>query len=421
MAGATLDMRGRLLYFYGVPPQLVGPEERPTPTDFDWSRLFAAAGLDPAAFRRAEPLWVSQHPFDAQAAWEGLHPEQPDVPVRVEAAAFRGRPVYFQVINPWNKPARQEEPAEAAGPRVVQAVFIVLFATIMLGAMLLARRNLRMGRGDRRGAIRLAAFFLIVGWLAPWLLGAHHVPTLAGEFAIFFENLAYAVTLSGILWLVYIALEPLVRRRWPGMLIGWSRLLAGDYRDPLVGRDLLLGALFGFSLVALYYVQNLGPRLLGRPATPPVAIPYDGLLGPQMLLGLFAGQINSGLVSGMTLLFLLLLLTLLLRRQRVAFVVLWGIILLPSLAVEGSLAAALYGALAATATLLILKRFGLLALCFTQFFVNLFFLFPITTDLSEWYAGGSALAVLVCAALTLYGFHTSLAGQPLLRRPLVED
>ena len=44
-------------------------------------------------------------------------------------------------------------------------------------------------------------------------------------------------------WLLYIALEPHLRRVWPETMIGWSRLLAGSVRDPLVGRDVLVGVL----------------------------------------------------------------------------------------------------------------------------------------------------------------------------------
>ncbi|HEV2862588.1 MAG TPA: serine/threonine-protein kinase [Pyrinomonadaceae bacterium] len=421
MAGATLDMRGRLLYFYGVPPQAIEPGGAATPEDFDWSKLLAAAGLDPAALKPTEPRWLSPQPFDRQAAWEGVHPEQPGEPVRVEAAAFRGRPVYFQVINPWNKPMRQEEVQEEHGAKAVQALFITLFLVILLGAAWLARHNLRMGRGDRRGAFRLFAFFLLAGCLAPWLVSAHHVPTLTGEFVIFFENVAYSLLLSAMLWLAYIALEPLVRRRWPGMLIGWSRLLAGDYRDPLVGRDLLLGSLLGFAFAALYYVQYHVPPLLGLPPATPTPVPYNGLLGMRQVLYLFAEQVNGGLLSGMALLLLLLLLTLVLRRQWAAVGVLWLIIVLPSAAVEASVASVGYSALAATAVLFVLKRFGLLTLCFMQFFVNLFFIFPITIDLSAWYAGGPAFALAVAAALAAYGFYTSLAGQPLFRGSLVED
>ena len=51
------------------------------------------------------------------------------------------------------------------------------------------------------------------------------------------------------MWLIYIALEPFLRRRWPHRIISWNRLLRGNLRDPLVGRDILIGALALFPQV----------------------------------------------------------------------------------------------------------------------------------------------------------------------------
>ena len=52
-------------------------------------------------------------------------------------------------------------------------------------------------------------------------------------------------------WLYYLAVEPFVRRRWPHLLIAWTRLLSGGYRDPLIGAQLLTGGAFGVALVVL--------------------------------------------------------------------------------------------------------------------------------------------------------------------------
>ena len=108
---------------------------------------------------------------------------------------------------------------------------------------MLARRNLRLGRGDRRGAFRLAAF-VFAAWAVAWFFGAHHVPNF-DEFALFIEFLVWGLAWSCFIWVLYIALEPYVRRRWPATLVSWSRLLAGGFRDPLVGRDVLVGCLSG--------------------------------------------------------------------------------------------------------------------------------------------------------------------------------
>ena len=55
----------------------------------------------------------------------------------------------------------------------------------------------------------------------------------------------------GLAYVFYLAIEPYARRLWPRMLVSWVRVLEGRFRDPLVGRDVLLGACGG-ALVALF-------------------------------------------------------------------------------------------------------------------------------------------------------------------------
>ena len=56
-------------------------------------------------------------------------------------------------------------------------------------------------------------------------------------------------------WLAYISAEPYVRRWWPEALVSWARLLAGRGRDPLVGRDVLMGVGIGVFSAALLLLQ----------------------------------------------------------------------------------------------------------------------------------------------------------------------
>nr|MDQ3805844.1 hypothetical protein [Acidobacteriota bacterium] len=420
MAGVRLDTLGRVTAFHGVPPQIIeraGGPARP----FDWAALFAEAGLDLAKFRRVEPRWSPPQASDEQAAWEGAYADQPDIPVRVEAAGFRGRPVYFEVVYPWTRPARQQQFQGPAGATVVQATICALFVVMLVGAVLLARHNLRLGRGDRRGAFRLAAFAFALAFLIG-VFGAHHVPTLE-EFALFMQMLAFSLLIAGLIWLVYVALEPFVRRRWPGMIISWNRLLAGDYRDPLVGRDLLLGAAFGFGMTLIEYLPTLLPAWLGwPPPMPRLVVNPAGLLGPHQLANMFFAQALNSLIVPSALLFLLLLFTIILRRRWAAAAVLS--LFFPLLALQASdypLLDAPLAWLAGVAYILILLRFGLLAFVFTQFYGLAFNFFIITPDLSAWYAGGTVLTLAVSLALLAFGFHTARAGQKLFSASLVED
>ena len=136
---------------------------------------------------------------------------------------------------------------------------------------MLARRNLRLGRGDRSGAFRLAAF-VFAAWTVAWLFGAHHVPNFA-EFGLFMEFLVWGLGWSCFIWALYIALEPYVRRRWPATLVSWSRLLAGGFRDPLVGRDVLVGCLSGASSTAFGRLVWFVPSWLGYPPPQPFSGP----------------------------------------------------------------------------------------------------------------------------------------------------
>jgi len=98
--------------------------------------------------------------------------------------------------------------------------------------------------------------------LVAWFFKAHHVASDAEQGLI--ENaLAKAAFLCLVYWLIYLALEPWVRRYWPQTMITWSRVLAGKWRDPLVGRDLLFGTLFGIAY-ALLIASGLPERFLTK-------------------------------------------------------------------------------------------------------------------------------------------------------------
>ena len=101
---------------------------------------------------------------------------------------------------------------------------------------------------------------------------------------LFMEFLAWGLVLSCFFWVLYIALEPYVRRRWPATLVSWSRLLAGGFRDPLVGRDVLVGCLFGAFVAA---IGNLGwfvPSWLGHLPAQPLSGPEWQFLGARAII-----------------------------------------------------------------------------------------------------------------------------------------
>src|SRR5439155_323303 len=150
-----LDAHGRLVEFHSIPPQVEDPAA--TGAAPDWAQLFEAAALTPAAFHDVEPLWTPHGLADARRAWEGPLPDVPNVTVRIEAAAYRGRPIFFTVLPPWTRPGRMVQAPRSAIGRMLTAFSVVIAFAILAVAALLARRHLRTGRGDSQGAFRTAA------------------------------------------------------------------------------------------------------------------------------------------------------------------------------------------------------------------------------------------------------------------------
>jgi len=417
MTSVYLDMTGRLHWFMGVPPQREpAAGEQITP---DWSLPFAEAGLDIKNFKSVESTSVPLHAYDARAAWDGQDPAHPELKTRVEAAAFRGKLVYFETIYPWDQPYRQEQAPERRSDQILIVVVLSIYIVALLGSALLARRNLRSGRGDRRGAAHVAILYFAVTMLV-WLFAEHHNLLPAREFSLFFNDLSASLLTSVFLWLLYVALEPFIRRRRPGWIISWSRLLTGGYRDPLVGRDILIGAVFGLGLTLTVLLTSLSPRWTGRAAAL-VDNPGTVQLEPHFVVR-FASQLTAGLFLAFISLFVLYLFVVILRRERLALIALW--LLMTVLSALLSNATPLMIPFAAAGPLLIvivLTRHGLLATISAFFFSHLSIFYPMTTELTAWYAIDFVVALAICVVLVLYGFYTSLAGQSLFGGRLLED
>jgi serine/threonine-protein kinase len=239
---------------------------------------------------------------ETRVAWEGSessYPERPDIPIRVEAAAHRGRPVAFYAVAPWTRAERDEAHRLSTSLRASNLILGLLFVGLLAAAVLLARHHLRSGRGDRRGSFRLALAAFILA-IASWALRAHHLSTFEGELGLAVFGLAGALLTATVIWIFYVA--PLVRRLWPHALISWTRLLATGPRDPLVGRDLLVGVAAGSLVALLLFVALRLPVWLGSAAFEPVWGPQglDTLLSLKYILAAIVEQpiASSALATG---------------------------------------------------------------------------------------------------------------------------
>lgn len=147
MIRLALDAKGRLMALEARPPASRGPKTSTQDNAAkppNWTALFAAAGLDPARFQPVAPQRTPPMAFDADMAWLGTFAEGRPEQIRVETASWEGRPVFFDITGDW-----QHGDTSAPAPFLP---FFVVFLTLVLVAAAVARHNLQLGRGDRRGS-----------------------------------------------------------------------------------------------------------------------------------------------------------------------------------------------------------------------------------------------------------------------------
>jgi serine/threonine-protein kinase len=121
MTLVRLNPRGRLTQLIALPPQVEELESQASSPD--WTALFSAAGLDSSKWTPAQPMWTPPVYSDARTAWTGSLAERPGIPTRIEAAAFRGKPVYFEMIGPWTRPERMQAYQASRSERAAAADF----------------------------------------------------------------------------------------------------------------------------------------------------------------------------------------------------------------------------------------------------------------------------------------------------------
>jgi serine/threonine-protein kinase len=299
-----------------------------------------------------------------------------------------------------------------------------MVVALLVAALVLSRNNLRSGRGDRRGAARLA--LAVVALLTgSWLLGAHHVGDAAVRINEFFVAIALALLNASITWLAYMALEPLVRRRWPASLVGWTRLLGGRWRDPLVGRDVLIGLVSGVAFSLLLRLTALGSTWFGLPPNTPAMVNTEPLGGglPVLVSSLLAA-VNAIISTVLVVILLIALIRSWVRWPVVAFAI--STLLFASMisaevisgempAFEVTIALGIAAVLAGVAW-----RFGLLALASTLLVNQVVYHAPIVADLSRWYSPLTMVGVAVLAGVAVMAFVVARGGQPLLGRRVLE-
>jgi serine/threonine-protein kinase len=398
MVNISTDFSGRLNYLEVILQTRDETAAAAVPAP-DWSRLFTEAGLDLNAFRSVPAVYRKQGGADTRAAWVGPFADAKGTELRVEAAFHRGRPVYFEQFGPWNEPA--DAATVSATSQAADIALTTLFFGILGLATFLAVRNVRSGRADDKGAMRLATVLGIITAISGMLQSPLKLSSEFDNAAMFFVVMSWAAFTGLLTWTMYVALEPYARRRWPQMLVSWSRLLDGRWRDPLIGRDLLIGSAAG---VALRLLEILSSHLVEAPMPP--------FFGSQSWMGL--GQVLAALPHTLSrvvwpafsTVLMLIGIRIVVRREWLAvlgLVAIW--VGIATLALESAVQIAV-GGIVVAAMVIVGTRLGLVALL-VYFFVSRLFIEGASLTPPAPLVGPTVVMLIALVAPALFGFWTS--------------
>ncbi|MEZ5346465.1 MAG: protein kinase [Pyrinomonadaceae bacterium] len=412
MANLKLDARGNLFEFIAVPDQTVTAGS--TGKKVDWKLFFDEAGLDIAKFQKTESQWTPPVFADERQAWKGTLADFPNVPIRIETAEFNGKPVYFKIVNLWDVAERETVSSQNVYRKYGTIFLIIVVFFAIAGSTFFAYRNLRDGRGDLRGGLKLILFVFAVTILSQMISG-DHVPTLWGELSVIYEGASYAIILAVMTGLLYIAIEPFVRRNWPETLISWSRVMKGDFRDPMVGRDILGGGACGVGHTAgiLYNhvaVQSyLGNYEFVNQVTPAELFNGTSELFSFVLFGSADVVLQSLFVLFIAFVFYRLTGSKFLGALSIGIISFIAMSLFFVLTIHPILV--FFSFFMSVLYVVSLWRFGLLGFVANMFFFYLTYLIPYTFDTSAFYFSTSVIAMIIVLVLAFYAFYISIAGK----------
>jgi hypothetical protein len=296
---------------------------------------------------------------------------------------------------------------------------MALLGCAFLAGGWLAWRNWRSGRANVRGAWRLAAFLFGCAMLN-WAVRVEHSARWSVEMSFLVGGVGMAALQAAGVWVAYLGLEPYVRRRWPWRITSWNRVLEGRLRDPLVGRDVLVGGLVGVAIAVLTHLQAALPGWVGARPAAGILIRLEGLSMPLPFLSWAAAEY---VVNALTWFLLLFVLAVLLRRDWLAAAAVlllgvanWVLPLTDYPAFDAAMTALVVGL-----GLFVALRFGMWSLVALLFTAGVLRFTPVVADLSTWYRVSTVTNGLAVVAVLAYGFVVSLGSRPLFGKGLLGD
>ena len=377
------------------------PPDEPVPTrtwpEPDWKPLLTATRLDAATLVAADPLWTP--PVATRSPSRVDERRSPNRGGRVP----RPRRLVLVVPSWWlTREGTVPPPAGAPNPigPLVQGALTVIG---IVAGVLLARRNLMLGRSDRRGASRFAAVFVALGFVAQLLT----FTSVSGSFAHMMTTLGLQLFSGALVWIFYVALEPYVRRLWPDTLTAWTprprRPVPGSAGGPphphrRDGRHRLHGT--------LPFAHDWRPLARNGPPEPHGAA--GALPGARFALSEFLFILQGSIFLPVVVLLCMLVLRVILRRPPFVYAAIVVLALMMSPMRTGWDAATLV--IVAALVVVVLTRLGVLAFVVAIDFSTWEHI-PLTMDSNSWFFPWSVMTMALFAAVAVYGFVVSLGGK----------
>jgi len=378
------------------------------PTPVQPEAVFHAAGLDLSSFTEIPATFVPAAASDQVHTWKGPHPHLPGVNLTLELASWKGRVTQAAVRFDWPKTAAAAPSSDSLFNRLRGIVLMGLATIGLLSVVLLARHNWKLGRVDRKGALRIGVARCVLGLVA-WIGAVHAVPD-ASMIAYFFANCASWITWGGVLALIYVALEPLVRARWPHTIVTWNRLLQGRWLDAQVSSHILIGATIGAGVWVA--AEGFGDWQSGALGT---IGGLSSMLGTRQWLGAHVRIIEGALFFGLLVFFAICGMRMLFKKDIPAAIAAAFLLVLSSNVFSSHdwrVTLAIYTVMYSV-LLFVLLRLGLVATMAAVFFIDSTNLITLGTDWKAWYAPEGLATFLLLLGIAVFAFWRSLGTREL--------
>jgi hypothetical protein len=214
-----------------------------------------------------------------------------------------------------------------------------------------------------------------------------------------------------------------MRRRWPEQMITWNRFLYGRFRDPLVGRDILIGAIAGTAAAAAMFVLKAAPGWMFLPGSWSAHVELIAISGSFRQWGMIFYLIGVTAFYGVGWIVAATIPYILFRSRKLAIAACFvmGAVTL-CLGAPGSLIGqvlfACVGSLILTACLF---RFGIFSTVAAFFILNLLTRMPLRFEPQSWAGRAAIMTMIIAIAVALYGFTISLGGRSVFGQILREE